>query len=69
MNSISAINSNAFDAIWSLALGLNKSIADFEAIGENLKSYNYDKKAMADILFENVRSLNYFGAIVSEQFK
>ena len=51
----------AYDAVWAVALALNSSVAYLESVNQTLDSYNYDNKAVADIIMENMQNVKFEG--------
>ena len=55
----------AYDAIWAVALALNKTIARLQAVSQSLDDYNYNNKEIADIILEEIADLKFMGMSVS----
>ena len=51
----------AYDAIWAVALALNKTINRLEAVNQSLDDYNYNNKAIADIILDEIAGLQFDG--------
>ena len=49
-----------------LILALNSSAAYLESLNQSLDSYNYDNKAVADIIMDNVQKVKFEGISVKE---
>ena len=47
-----------------LILALNSSAAYLESLNQSLDSYNYDNKAVADIIMDNVQKVKFEGISV-----
>lgn len=62
---VDTLNVNAFESMWTLMLGLNASLDEFEAIGESLDTFDYTKSRMARILYNNIIDLTFRGVLVS----
>eukprot|EP00090_Calanus_glacialis_P036355 TRINITY_DN6204_c0_g1_i1.p1 TRINITY_DN6204_c0_g1~~TRINITY_DN6204_c0_g1_i1.p1 ORF type:complete len:896 (-),score=194.35 TRINITY_DN6204_c0_g1_i1:234-2846(-) len=58
----------AYDAVWAIALALNSSAAFLEAQNQSLDSYNYDNKAVADIIQDNMEKVKFNGISGSVAF-
>ena len=52
------------DFIFFLISALNSSAAYLESINQSLDSYNYDNKAVADIIMDNVQKVKFEGISV-----
>ncbi|XP_041350736.1 gamma-aminobutyric acid type B receptor subunit 1-like [Gigantopelta aegis] len=51
-----------YDAIWTAALALNKTVADLKNNGlHNIEDFTYDDETTADILFNNALNLDFYG--------
>ena len=55
----------AYDAVWAVALALNSSVAYLESVNQSLDAYNYDNKAVADIIMDNMEKVKFEGISVS----
>jgi len=58
----------AYDAVWAIALALNSSAAVLESMGQSLDSYNYDNKAVADIIQDQLENVKFNGISGSVAF-
>jgi gamma-aminobutyric acid type B receptor len=58
----------AYDAVWAIALALNSSAAFLETQNQSLDSYNYDNKAVADIIQDNMEKVKFNGISGSVAF-
>jgi len=58
----------AYDAVWAIALALNSSAAFLEAQNQSLDSYNYDNKAVADIIQDQMEKVKFNGISGSVAF-
>jgi len=58
----------AYDAVWAIALALNSSAAVLERQGQSLDSYNYDNKAVADIIQDQLENVKFNGISGSVAF-
>ena len=58
----------AYDAVWAIALALNSSLAELERKNKSLDSYNYDNKAVADIIQDQLEKVKFNGISGSVAF-
>lgn len=54
----------AYDAIWAVALALNRTITRLEAVSQSLDDYNYNNKDIADIILNEIADVNFVGMSV-----
>ena len=59
-----AVKRTELDFIFFLISALNSSAAYLESINQSLDSYNYDNKAVADIIMDNVQKVKFEGISV-----
>lgn len=59
----------AYDAIWAVALTLNKSIETLQAQGKSLEQFNYEDSSMSSVFQEKLQALHYRGMSVSSATK
>ena len=55
---------NAYDSVWTVALGLNSSLQ--ELWPQRLEDYHYKNWNWSRIFFNNTAQLNFIGVSVSE---
>ena len=55
----------AYDAIWAVALALNRTMAKLEADGTSLEDYNYENQAIAHIILNEIADVQFMGMSVS----
>ena len=60
------MDGRAFDALLSMVLAFNASADALADIGATLASFDYSRDDMAQIFFNNLIALNFFGADVSK---
>jgi len=58
----------AYDAVWAMALALNETARLLEGRGMSLDDYNYDNKAFADIMQEQMENVKFLGISGSVAF-
>ena len=56
--------SEIFSLLVEIILALNSSAAYLESLNQSLDSYNYDNKAVADIIMDNVQKVKFEGISV-----
>ena len=54
----------AYDAIWAVALALNRTMARLAANGTSLEDYNYENQAIADIIKNEIGDVQFMGMSV-----
>lgn len=58
----------AYDAIWAVALALNRTMTKLAADGTSLEDYNYENKAIADIILNEIADVQFMGMSGSVAF-
>ena len=51
----------AYDAIWAVAIALNRTINRLEAVNQSLDDYNYNNKEIADIILNEIADVQFDG--------
>lgn len=54
----------AYDAIWAVALALNKTMAKLAKEGTSLEDYNYENQQIADIILNEIGDVQFMGMSV-----
>ena len=54
----------AYDAIWAVALALNRTMARLATNGTSLEDYNYENQAIADIIKNEIGDVQFMGMSV-----
>jgi len=58
----------AYDAIWAVALALNRTMARLVSNGTSLEDYNYENQAIADIIKNEIGDVQFMGMSGSVAF-
>lgn len=51
----------AYDAIWSVAFALNKSIEKLSQMGMSLDDFDYEKKDISDVIKSELQKVQFLG--------
>ena len=54
----------AYDAIWAVALALNRTMSRLESNGTSLEEYNYENQAIAEIIKNEIGDVQFMGMSV-----
>lgn len=59
----------AFDAVWALALALNKTVAPLKAKGRRLEDFNYNNHDITSEIYRALNTSSFEGVSVSDEEK
>lgn len=51
----------AYDAIWAIAMALNKTIERLAKMGMSLDEFNYENKEITEIIKSELQKVNFLG--------
>ena len=54
----------AYDAIWAVALALNRTMSRLQSQGTSLEEYNYENQEIADIILSEIADVQFMGMSV-----
>ena len=57
----------AYDAVWALALALNKTVAPLKAKGRRLEDFNYNNHDITSEIYRALNTSSFEGVSVSEK--
>lgn len=57
----------AYDAVWALALALNKTVAPLKAKGRRLEDFNYNNHDITSEIYRALNTSSFEGVSVSEE--
>lgn len=58
----------AYDAVWALALALNKTVGPLKAKGRRLEDFNYNNKDITAEIYRALNTSSFEGVSVSDSF-
>lgn len=66
LNIAIASNSTAYtyDALWTIAVALNKSLPALERLGLKLQVFNRNKTEMTELFVQTIQDINFLGVTV-----
>lgn len=56
----------AYDAVWALALALNKTVAPLQAKGRRLEDFNYNNQDITSEIYRALNTSSFEGVSVSK---
>ena len=67
LSSAPNITAYTYDAVWTVAASINKSIPKLEAMGLQLQDFYRNKTAMTRLFVQTVQDINFLGVTVSNE--
>ena len=67
LSSAPNITAYTYDALWTAAASLNKSIPKLEAMGLQLQDFYQNKTAMTRIFVQTIQDIHFLGVTVSNE--
>lgn len=58
----------AFDAVWALALALNKTVAPLKGRGRRLEDFNYNNHDITSEIYRALNTSSFEGVSVSQKY-
>lgn len=55
----------AYDAVWALALALNKTVGPLKSIGHRLEDFNYNNRGITTEIYRALNTSSFEGVSVS----
>ena len=68
LSSAPNITAYTYDALWTVAASLNKSIPTLEAMGLKLQDFSQNKTAMTGLFVQSIQDIHFLGVTVSNDF-